>query len=497
MRAARPLTNRTLAHHAQRVRVPTYDRRSLAPSVVHMSVGSFHRSHQAVYFDEIAQRALSLDWGVVGLGLHRPEMHEVLHAQDGLYTVVTRGAEGSSARIVGAMVDYHFARARPADVIAAFADPRTRLVTLTITRAAYAVDPGTGLFVSEAPGLQADLADPRRPNTALGYLVEGLDRRRRARLPGLTVLSCDNIAANGAITRTAVVEYARSRDAGLAAWIEDAVSFPSSMVDRITPQTTVADRGWVAAEFGVADRWPVITEPFSQWIIEDDFAAGRPPLAEVGAQLVGDVTPYALMKTRLLNGSHCAIGYLGYLAGHRRIDAAVEDPVFAAYVQRLMKHEVAPLLPPVPGIDLPEYRRALLTRFANGAIADRLARLCRNGSAKMPTHVLPSLIEARAAGRPHALLLLAVAGWMRYLRAVDEEGTAIVVDDPRADRLRRLARAGGDDPRPLLSDRRVFGSLAGDEVLVAGLQEALAAFSSIGTRAAVARALGRDLSAVA
>jgi fructuronate reductase/mannitol 2-dehydrogenase len=275
------------------------------------------------------------------------------------------------------------------------------------------------------------------------------------------------------------------RDPGLARWIDDNVAFPSSMVDRITPKTSLEDRAMVARRFGIADEWPVVTEPFSQWIIEDDFSNARPPLDAVGARFVTDVRPYALAKTRLLNAGHSALGYLGSLAGHVRADEAVRDPVFAAYLERMMADEVAPLLPPVPGLDLDDYREQLMERFANPAIGDRLSRLCRNGSVKVPGHLLSSIRDARMTGRAHALLTLAVAAWCRYLRGVDDRGEAVAVEDPRAERLTRLARAGGTDPSALLTDRATFGDLGDDRAFAAALGRDLRALESRGARALV------------
>ena len=482
-----PLTSTTLAAHARAgaVAVPTYDRAALVPAVVHMSVGSFHRSHQALYFDDIAQRGISSDWGLVGVGLRRAGMREVLAAQDGLYTVLVRGRDVDSARVVGAITRYLYAPQELEQVLTAFADPRTRLVTLTVTGSAYKIDARSGAFRPDAEIL-ADAADPRRPCSAAGILVEALDRRRRSGLAPFTILSCDNLPGNGAMTRAAVVGCAALRDDRLASWIEAEVAFPSSMVDRITPKTMAADVELLASRFGVRDRWPVVTEPYSQWVVEDAFCNGRPPLEAVGVQYVADVAPYALMKTRLLNASHCALGYLGSLAGHRRLDEAMEDPALHDYVARLMDHEITPLLPPVPSVDLAEYKATLRERFANSKIGDQLSRLCRSGSTKMPPHVLSSIAEAREAGRPHELLTLAVAGWFRYLRGVDDAGREVLIDDPRADRLRALAILGGTDPRPLLAEREVFGGLADDAEFVDALEGALDRLDRLGARAAVA-----------
>lgn len=485
---ARPLNVHTLRHHARRAAVPTYDRTALTPAVVHMSVGHFHRAHQAVYFDDLARRGVR-GWGLVGVGLRRREMQDALAAQDGLYTVVERGARGDRARVVGAMRGYLFAPDAPEAVVERLAHRHTRLVTFTVTGAAYHVDFATGRFDASHPEVVADLANPARPVSALGFLVEALDRRRRAGLPPFTILSCDNVASNGAMTRTAVVGFARLRDERLADWIERSVAFPSSMVDRITPVTTHADRELVAREFGILDRWPVITEPFSQWVVEDEFCNGRPPLEAAGVQFVPDVRPYALVKTRLVNATHSALGYLGYLAGLRRADEAMADPAFADYVARAMEDEIAPLLPAVVGLDLDDYQRTVIDRLANPKIGDQLARLCRNGSSKLPCHLLPSIADRREHGLPHPLLTLAVAAWCRYVRGVDEDGRPIAVDDPLAERLRLLATEGGSDPRPLLAERTLFGPLSDDEDFAAELEAAIAAIDRDGARAAVAACL--------
>jgi fructuronate reductase/mannitol 2-dehydrogenase len=288
---------------------------------------------------------------------------------------------------------------------------------------------------------------------------------------------------NGDATRAAVVGFARLRDEVLARWIADRVAFPSSMVDRITPHTSVEEKARVARKYGVDDNWPVITEPFSQWVIEDVFCNGRPPLELVGVRFVDDVADYELMKTRLLNASHCALGYLGSLAGHTRIDELMTEPRFHDYVVRLMDDEVTPLIPEPDGIDLADYKQTLLHRFANPSIADQLSRLCRRGSTKMPQHLLPSLREALAQGRPHRLLTLAVAAWFRYLRGTDELGRPIVVEDPCAPVLTALAPPVSGDPRPLLEVRRIFGDLADDPLFAAELAAAIADLDRDGVRA--------------
>lgn len=467
-----------------RLSIPRYDRTALVPSVVHLSVGSFHRSHQAVYFEELARRGHT-GWGLVGVGLRRPDMQAALVAQDGLYTVVSRGRDGDHAQVVGVIRRYLLAPQDGAAVVAALADPRTRLVTLTVTAAGYGVDPASGTFDPQDPDMAADLVEPTRRRTAIAYLVEALDRRRRAGLAPFTVLSCDNVADNGRIARTAVTSFAAVHDPALARWITEHVTFPSSMVDRITPRTTDADRAFVAERFGVIDRWPVITEPFSQWVVEDAFCAGRPPLEEVGARFVDDVRPYALLKTRLLNASHCALAYLGAQAGHEHADEAMTDPVFASYIAALMQQEVAPLLPPVPGVDVAEYRATTFERLRNPMLADRLERLGRWGSGKVPRHVVPSIVAARARGREHPLLTLALAGWIRHLRGGAQGTGTVQLDDPLAPVLQPLALAARTDLRPLLAERSLFGDLGEDAGFVAELAAAQRDLDEFGARAAI------------
>ena len=468
-RAVVPLSDATLGALPASVSVPAYERRALRPGVVHMSVGSFHRSHQAVYFDELAGRG-ELDWGIVGLGLGRPRLRAALSPQDGLYTVVARGSREDEARVVGAMTKYLFAPEDGEAALEALADERTAVVTLTVTAAAY------------------DTQAPER-SCALDYLVAALDRRRRAGRAPFTVLSCDNLPANGAVAQSAVVSRASRRDVRLAEWIDENVAFPDSMVDRITPRSSLVDRERLARDHGVLDRWPVVTEPFSQWIVEDRFCNRRPPLDEVGVQFVDDVKPYALMKTRLLNASHCAIGVLGSLLGLQRADEVMRDAILRAYVERLMDAEVVPLLPRVPGIELPQYTRTLVDRLSTPKIGDDLDRLCRAGSSKVAAHVLPSIAAARAAGRDHRLLTLAVAGWLRYLRGADEQGHRCVLDDPLADSLQPAALAGGSDPRPLLALCGHFGDLAADAEFVSELAGALREVDLRGVRGALAGAL--------
>jgi mannitol 2-dehydrogenase len=445
-----PLSNDTLQLHSRRIDVPTYDRSTLQRGVVHIGAGNFHRAHQAVYFDDLACSGISKQWGVTGVSLRSRDVKDVLSAQDGLYTVVERGHDGQTARVVGSIGSVHYAPNDGAAVRAALADPRTRVVSLTITGNGYFLDPVTREFDSAHPDVRADLVNRGSYVTAWGYLTEALELRRRAGTAPFTVLSCDNIPDNTQAARTALVSFAACKDPGLARWIDTYVAFPSTMVDRITPQTSESEIEFVRQTFGIADKWPVLTEPYCQWVIEDSFSDGRPPLDEVGAQFVADVSDHKLVKTRLLNGTHIAMSCLAMLAGYQRTDEAMVDEVIFDYVEQLMRDEIQPLLPSVPGMNTSEYRDTLLSRLSNPRMSDQLSRLARRGSEKIASFLLPSLHEAIEQDRPHTLLMVALAGWARYLRGYDLKGRLLRVDDPEKDLLTRLAMMDGNDPGPLL-----------------------------------------------
>jgi mannitol 2-dehydrogenase len=453
-----PLRNATLRLHSQRIEVPTYDRSALHPGVVHIGAGNFHRAHQAVYFDDLACLGISDQWGVTDVSLHNREAKDVLSAQDGLYTVVQRSHDRQTARVVGSIGCHHYAPHDGAAVRAALVDPHTHIVSLTITGNGYFLDPITREFDADHPDVQADLVPSATFATAWAYLAEALEQRRRAGTAPFTVLCCDNIPDNTQAARAALVSFAALQDPGLARWIDTHVAFPSTMVDRITPRTSNSEREFVENTFGIADKWPVLTEPYCQWIIEDTFSDGRPPLDEVGAQFVADVSDHKLVKTRLLNGSHIAIACLGTLAGYQRTDEAMRDYVICDYVEQLMRDEIQPLLPAVPGMNTPGYRNTLLTRLSNPRMSDQLSRLAARGSTKISSFLVPSLREAIAQGRPHTLLMLALAGWARYLRGYDLKGREIHVDDPQSALLTRLATAEGNNPGPLLQ-HDVFAEL--------------------------------------
>lgn len=485
-----PLSTATLEVHARRVAVPRYDRAALRPSVVHIGVGGFHRAHQAAYFDDLARDRVSMDWGVTGVGLHRPEMRDALLPQDCLYTMVERGAGESTSRVVGALRRYLFAPEEHAQVVKALTDERTQLVTLTVTGDGYCRSPGTDEFDADALAVRHDLERAGPYLTAWSYLADALDNRRRSGSRPFTVMSCDNVPDNGGVARRALVGFAAQRDPALARWIERNVSFPATMVDRITPKTTAAQRAEVVKSFGIDDRWPVIAEPFRQWVVEDAFCADRPPLDAVGVDIVTDVGPYKLVKTRMLNGSHCALSYLGILLGHATTDEAMRNRDVSGYLDQLMSSEVCPLLGDVTEMDLDEYRATVLTRLSNPGIPDQLSRLAARGSTKVPSYLLPSLRRARVEGRPAPMLTLALAAWFRYLRGYDLQGRPVTIEDQRARQLQVLAKAGLGDPRPLLGLRDVFGDLGDDREFVVSLERMLRDIDMRGLAAVLHNTLG-------
>lgn len=479
----------------EHVQHPTYTRAQLSPGIVHFGVGGFHRAHEAMYLDRLMNQGRALDYGIVGVGTMPGDarMRDALRGQDHLYTLLLKHPDGRrEARVIGSIVDYLFAPDDPQAVLERLCDPTTRIVSLTVTEGGYHVNRVTGELDSSDPALCADLVEPHRPRTVFGFLVEALRRRRAARLPPFTVMSCDNLPGNGDTARTMISAFAALRDEELARWIGAEVAFPNSMVDRITPVTTEEDVTALAAH-GVEDAWPVVCEPFTQWVVEDHFPAGRPPFEEAGVQLVEDVTAYELMKLRLLNASHQAIAYLGTLAGYRQAHEVCRDPVFAEFALGYMEHEGSPTLPPVPGVDLGAYRHQLIERFANPHVRDSLARLCAESSDRIPTWLVPVIRENLAAGRPVERAALVVASWARYAEGVDEQGRPLEVVDRREAQVRAAAAARHKDPLAFLRDPDLFSDLSTNDRFTGAYLRALASLHEHGASATVTALVERGV----
>lgn len=478
---------------AARVAVPRYDRSTLKTGIVHFGVGGFHRAHQAMYLDTLLGEGAASDWAICGVGLlpNDARMAAVMAEQDCLYTLIEKDPDGStSARIIGSITEYLFAPDDPGAVLDRLTDPNVRVVTMTVTESGYNVHRVSGDFEPDAPGIADDVAHPDRPATVFGFVAEALSRRRADGIEPFTVVSCDNLPGNATVCRRAIVGFARLRDPDLADWIEAHVSFPHSMVDRITPGTADDDRRLARERFGVADEWPVVCEPFTQWVLEDSFPGGRPALERAGVQLVPDVEPYELMKLRLLNASHQALGYAGYLAGYRYVHEAMDDPAFVALLRDYMRDEAVPSLQPVPGIDLDGYVDELIQRFGNPAIRDTLARLCVDSSERMPKFLLPVVRYQLAHGGPIERGVTVLACWARYCDAVDENGDAIEIVDPARDTLVAAAAGREGDPLSFVRNTDIFGDLADDERFARTYLSALESVYERGARATLAELAG-------
>ncbi|MCX7304127.1 MAG: mannitol dehydrogenase family protein [Hyphomicrobiales bacterium] len=472
---------------------PGYDRSSVTPGIVHLGVGAFHRAHQAAYVDDCIAAGDS-DWGIVGASLQSASTAEALDPQDGLYTLAVRGSATETLRVIGSIGRMLVAPRDPHGLLDALADPSIRIVTLTITEKAYLRN-AWGDLDQTHPGIVADLADPAHPRTAHGFLVEALARRRAAGTQPFTILSCDNLPSNGATLHRLLVQFAALRDAALAEHVAT-VSCPSSMIDRIVPATTDADRARISGALGVEDAWPIMTEPFSQWVVEDDFPAGRPAWEKFGVTMVSDVRPFEEMKLRLLNGAHSSIAYLGLVAGHDTVAKSFGDPAIRGFVKSLWV-EATSTLPTDAGLDTQEYVRELTERFDNTALAHRTAQIANDGSQKLPQRIISSALDRLAAGASADRLMLAVAAWIcaaqqrgtvlpanHFTDPLDSKLAALPSGQPAPDAVRAVfdlaGFAGGSAYR---ADLEAVTSRHLDALRKGGVAAALAAFSPRGETA--------------
>jgi mannitol 2-dehydrogenase len=446
------------------IEAPNYDRSSVGVGIAHIGAGHFHRAHQAMYIDRLLQQGLAHEWGICGVGVMPADwtMRDVLRDQDGLYTLILEKPDGSrDAHVIGSIIDYRYAPDDPEAALEVLAAASTRIISLTITEGGY--------------------RDPDGP--AFTLIAEALDRRRRRGIAAPTIVSCDNIENNGEIAGRAVLANAESRDPGLAQWIAENTRFPSSMVDRITPATTLQMAAEVRRDFGVNDRWPVVAEPFTAWVLEDDFADGRPPLEQAGVLLVDDVGPYELMKLRLLNAGHQCLCYFAHLCGFEFVHDAARDPLFAEFLLAYFESEAIPTLPPVPGIDLHDYSRTLIERFTNPGVRDTVARLCAYSSDRIPKWLLPVINDNLASDGSVRLAAATVASWARYAEGTDEWGKPYEVVDQLADSLIPIARSQYENPTAFIEIAAVFGDLAHQPRFVQAYSGALDSLHRKGARA--------------
>ncbi|WP_269931717.1 mannitol dehydrogenase family protein [Aminobacter sp. HY435] len=484
------LSSATLAELPLRVQRPAYDRARLRAGILHFGVGNFHRSHQAVYLDELFNSGADHDWAIVGAGVLAAEEagRQKLAEQDWLTTVVEQDSGHMSARVTGAMIDF----IRPGDseaIVARLADPDIRIVSLTITEGGYFIDPASGLFNPSHPQIVADAANIAASRTVFGLMLAGLMRRRQEGTEPFTVMSCDNIPHNGRVTADALVGLAALVDSQLAAWIRDHVAFPNSMVDRITPATTDRERAILSEQFGVDDNWPVFCESFRQWVLEDRFPTGRPALEQAGAQFVKDVAPFELMKIRILNGGHATIAYPAGLMDIHFVHEAMENPLVRGFLAKLEREEIMPTVPPVPGVVLEEYCQLIEQRFANPKIGDTVRRLCLDGSNRQPKFVIPTIADRLKAGKGIDGLALESALWCRYCHGTTESGVAIEPNDPNWDRLQATARKAKDDPQHWLTMEDIYGDVGKNAAFALAFGRSLADLWKNGTPATLERYL--------
>jgi mannitol 2-dehydrogenase len=480
-----------LAMLSSKVGKPRYGRDELRAGILHIGVGNFHRAHQAVYLDDLFNAGRNLDWALIGAGIRAGDrvMRQALEPQDWLTTVVELEPGANTARVTGAMVDFVPVNEDGRAIVDALDDPALRIVSLTVTEGGYCIDPATGAFNPENPDIVYDAAHMDAPRGVFGVLLAALRRRRDQGLAPFTVMSCDNIPHNGQVARDAVAGLADLVDPALAGYVREQVAFPNSMVDRITPATTDRERTILMERFGIRDSWPVFCEPFRQWVLEDNFPAGRPALEEVGVTFTQHVAAFELMKLRILNGGHATIAYPAGLLGIHFVHDAMADPLVRGFLDKLETEEIIPCVPPVPGVDLQDYYQLIARRFANPDVGDTIPRLAQDGSNRQPKFILASTRDRLKAGADVTGLALESALWCRYCAGTTEAGEPFTLDDPNADRLTPVALAAKDNPASFLDLRDIFGDVADASLFRSRFEAALSSLWRDGTRATLQRYL--------
>ncbi len=463
MKKSIQLNQANLQQVESRMPVPNYSRASDKIGIVHIGVGGFHRAHLAYYLHQLKNKGEASAWGICGIGLREADtkLHDIFKNQDHLYTLLIKHPDGKiKPEIIGSIVDFKMGVTDPEPVIARMAHADTRIVSLTITEGGYNFNPATGAFNFDNPEIQKDLLHPNSPITVYGFLTEALKRRRAAGLPAFTILSCDNIEHNGDMVRKMLLTFAKEQNPSLTKWISEEVSFPNSMVDRITPATTPADIETLEQNFEVTDAWPVTCEPFIQWVVEDEFINGRPDFEKVGVQFVPDVGPYEKMKLRLLNAGHSVLGILGAIHGHDTINACMGDETFVSYLRAFLDQEATLILGNIEGIDLKDYKDSLLERFANPNIKDSVSRICSESSAKLPKFLIATLHDNLAIEGSIKFATLVIAAWCYYSdKGMDRHGHPIEISDAMSTELHQAAKQTISDPLAFIRQEDLFGNL--------------------------------------
>ncbi|MEP5254206.1 MAG: mannitol dehydrogenase family protein [Winogradskyella arenosi] len=469
------LNQKNLAEISKEIPTPTYNRSQLKTGIVHVGIGGFHRAHEAFYTDQLLQDESITDWGICGVALldFDTKIYNTLKEQDGLYTLIIKELDGThTKRVIGAITDYLFAPENPGKVIEKMASPDVKIISLTITEGGYNYNEATQEFDFSNPLIQHDLKNPQAPKTIFGYLTQALKLRKERGLKGCTIQSCDNIQGNGHMAKRMLMSYVQTAEPELTDWIETNVSFPNAMVDRITPATSALDIETLKQTSGIDDAWPVVCEPFKQWVIEDDFIAGRPAWETVGAQFVKDVVPYEKMKLSLLNAGHSVLGILGALYGYSTIDEAASNADISSFLRIYMGNEVTPTLGDLEGVNLKNYKFSLIQRFGNTYIKDQIERICSQSSAKIPIFILPTVYKQleQKGSINHAAFI--IAAFAIYSLGQNEFGTQLIIKDAMEAELNEKAIASQNNPTAFLELESIFGTLKNNETFVKAYNEA-------------------------
>lgn len=491
------LNTKNLQQISKVATVPRYDRNTLQPGILHVGVGNFHRAHQAVYLDELLNLGGDPAWGICGAGVRAPDafMRSQLAEQDWQYTVVEVDHDDLKASVIGSMVD--FLPVQPADntpLINAMSNPETRIISLTVTEGGYFVDSASGAFDVTHPAIRADIATPGQGQTIFGAIVTALAARRAEGAAPFTIMSCDNLPGNGDAARDAVHGIAEAIDSDLMKWIAENVTFPNAMVDRITPATGERERGMLTRSLGVEDNSPVFCEPFRQWVLEDNFANGRPNLEDVGVTLTNNIHDFEKMKIRILNGGHAILAYPAALVSVEFAHDAIATPFLRDFLRKVITDEVLGFVPAVAGYSPPQYLDLICDRVANPGVADTISRLCFDGSNRQPKFIIPSIRDNLAAGNVPVGLALSTALWCQYCAGRDDAGAPLGDNDPNWSALHSAARAAQSDPAVWLAQAEIYGDVGANAAFCNVFATCLMQLQNIGAEATIRRYLsGHDM----
>ncbi|TRZ86132.1 MAG: mannitol dehydrogenase family protein [Streptomycetaceae bacterium] len=457
------LSDLTLEIISSKVKVPSYDRTRMKNYIVHIGVGHFVRAHLAMYLDQLLESDPNCDWGIWGIGLHAfpGETLEALKSQDCLYTLTEKNSDSNfESRVIGSIKEVESGDVDGQSLIEIIGSSSTKIVSLTITEGGYGIDAVTGQFSGQKDELiLADMQDPQSSKSWLGILVEGIKVRISLDSGPLTLMTCDNIPHNGDVAKSSLKSFVKIVAPEILGWVEKNMTFPNSMVDRVTPGTTEDDRVYIRETFGYSDAWPVACEPYALWVLEDNFASGRPAFENVGVKIVEDVLPYELMKLRIANGTHQALCYFGSLLGHTYVHEAIHDPDIRTLLVNYIDDEAVPTLAKIPGIDLNEWGQIVIERFGNPQIKDKLTRICAETSDRIPKFVLPVVKDQLAAGRSAKICAAVLASWARYVLGTDENGQALEVVDPKSTSIIKSAKLDVKNFGTFLDQSEIFGTL--------------------------------------